>query len=29
LVKYLRFLGEIQPAEHTLHDVKSVGEYIT
>jgi len=28
LVKYLRFVGDMHPAEHALHDVKSVGEAI-
>jgi hypothetical protein len=28
LVKYLRFVGGMHPAVHTLHDVKSVGKDI-
>ena len=28
LVKYLRFLGDMHPAEHTLHGVQYFGEDI-
>jgi hypothetical protein len=28
MIKYLRFLGDMQPAEHALHNVKSVDKDI-